>query len=221
MIKYVWIFIVTSTLINSIHWVLYIYFLKPMNSLYQENGPIENLTAGLFLLTFLLGLFLLRNPGMKEKFTRKWVLFLLIVGLLGFLDETSFGRFWIGFSDHRLGGVSIDSIHDLIEAGYKNSWLIIPIFIIPLAIFLFVIFKYRNKIRESILIKRYRPLYLSMSFFVILATLAIVMDLPIIHLPNGRNNTPVEEILELNAALALLSSLFCAYKIHLPNKPFL
>jgi hypothetical protein len=220
MIRYVWVFIATSVLINFIHLVMYVYFLKPVNGLFQENGPIENLTAGLFLLIFLLGLVLLRNPVMKEKFARRWVLFLLIVGLLGFLDETSYGRIWIGFTDHRLGGVSIDSIHDLIEAGYKNSWLYIPIFIVPLALFLFVILKFRKKIRESFLIKRYHPVYLSMSFFVILAFAAIIMDLPTIHLPNGRNNTPVEEILELNAALALLVSLFSLYKIHLPNKPF-
>ena len=219
MIKYVWIFITISVLTNVIHFLLYINMLKPRIGIYDENGPIENLTYGFFLLTFLLGLFLLRNPRMKEKFTRKWVLFLVIIGLLGFLEEISFGLNWLGpfgYERPRLGGFKIDAIHDFIGLGYKHGGVFSLIIIIPVALLISAI-HYRKKIWESVSIKRYHSLYLLMSFFVTLVFASIIIDLEIIVLPNGMRSSLVEEILELNAALALLFYLFSVYKIHTPK----
>ena len=73
--KFVWIFITTSVLTNVIHFLVHINILKPMVGIYEEHGPIENITYGIFLLTFFLGLFLLRNPRMTDNITRKWVFF--------------------------------------------------------------------------------------------------------------------------------------------------
>ncbi len=219
MTKFVWIFIIVSVLSNAVHFLVHIDFLKPMNFLYKENGPFESLTAALFILTFLLGRSLLRNPKMKEKITRRWIFFLLIIGLLGFLEEISFGQVWIHYTRPKIDGMKIDAIHDFIGLGYKRGgWYMLYIWI-PFSLTMAAVYKYRKEIWECVSVKRYHSLYLLMSFFTVLIAATIIVDLELLNLPPGMRNSLVEEFLEFNAALALLLSLYCIYKIPLPDKP--
>jgi len=145
--------------------------------------------------------------------------FLAIVGLWGFLEEISFGLNWsgpLGLKSPKLEGFKIDGLQDFIGLGYKHGGFFSLIFIFPVALLISAIYYYK-KIWEYVSIKRYHSLYLLMSFFVTLIFASTIIDLEIIDLPNGFRNSFVEEPLELNAALALLFSLFIVYKIHTPK----
>jgi len=182
--------------------------------LVYEDNLIENLSAGLFLISFLIGVL----SSLKNKTYRKALIAVAAVSLLGFLDELSFGARIYNIGIPRIYGVPIDSAHDLIKVIYEvflnlvknNSALVLLASLIAIIIVNALLMVYRSRVSEIIRRVFHEPPYLFASFFVVLLLFSIVIDLEIIY---RMVLFMIEEILEMNAALALL---FCGLSLQEP-----
>jgi hypothetical protein len=173
--------------------------------LFGEDRLVETATALLFLAAFIVGLaFLIAHRS------RRYRVLLLIassLGLLGFLDEISFGARLFGWSTPEMpGGGEFDGAHDLVILIYRVGAEADPIVIAAICATL---------VLTSLLCIRYwyaqvlslthrmltDPAYGLFALFVGGVAMAAVLDLDIGLL---RHLGPVEEIVELNAGLALL-----------------
>jgi hypothetical protein len=173
--------------------------------LFGEDRIVETATALLFLAAFIVGLaFLIAHRS------RRYRVFLLIassLGLLAFLDEISFGARLFGWSMPEMaGGGEFDGAHDLVILIYRVGAEADPIVIaaicatLVLTTLLCVVHWYAR-----ILSLTHRmvtdPACGLLALFVAGVAMAAVLDLDIGLL---RHLGPVEEIVELNAGLALL-----------------
>ena len=78
----------------------------------KEDGLLENLTVGILFATFSL------SSYFYFKFKRKGNIFLLLAafGLVGFLDEISFGRRMFPVPMPKSHGLTIDGFHDVFHS---------------------------------------------------------------------------------------------------------
>jgi hypothetical protein len=180
--------------------------------LYTEDQLVENLTAGFFLISFLLSLFLF----FKSKTHQKGQILISMLGLLGFLDELSYGERLFQFKMPQLYGVKIDAVHDIFYLGYDkikgqtNSAL--PYVLLGLGVCIataaILVWKYRHQLKgafSDILHEQTRILAL---FFAILAILSLVLDLGFMR---HSVRYVAEELFEMFAAIALL---FCSLSLY-------
>lgn len=79
--------------------------------IYQEDGLIENLSAGICLGTFFLGIIL----TIKNLRPSKIIIASSFLSLLGFLDELSYGERIFKIKMPTLYSVKVDGIHDFLE----------------------------------------------------------------------------------------------------------
>lgn len=173
--------------------------------LIEEDSVVESLSALFFLTTFFVGLaFLVRGSGNRLLLTVATSL-----GLLGFLDELSFGERMFGLEMPYLLGVQIDATHDLFSLIYTvmrdlirsqplTGLLVVAVFGIGT-----VLLARRYGARLTVALVNY-PNREAVNFgciFVVLIAVALIIDLQIIE-----HNALfcVEEMFEMNAAIALL-----------------
>ena len=195
-------------------------FITPdfLESISKEDHLLENLSTGLLLGTAFFGLV---NWKQRQADTTAIGVY-TILAIIGFLDEVSFGQRLIGFTPPMAGGTSLDGFHDLanmlrkiisINLQYHPSQTIITI-ITFLSLFSIFTFKHRSKICGV-----YKHLkQLNLEYVVLSIILAIflsqLLDLKAINLSWS---TCLEEILELIAALGLLTCLATTVKNQDPN----
>lgn len=225
--KYVCLFVATSVLINVITMLVYI-SASPYGIvrglIAEEDKLIENLTAVLFFCTFLFALLLVNTRGIVDRFNRKWLILLLALGLIGFLDELSFGERLFDLEMPVIGGVEIDAVHDFTEFGLRLTLILITDYQLAFSLVLLgglvlsivAILKYGNRFWTAVIADRHYPLYLVMFFFMVLIFSALSLDTG--QYP-FRGYQVVEECLELNAALALLTSCIIIYKLATNRQP--
>ena len=77
----------------------------------REDVFLENLTAGVLFATFCLSSFL----HLKFKVKTNIFFAIAILGLIGFLDEISFGRRLLPIPMPKSHGLTIDGVHDLLH----------------------------------------------------------------------------------------------------------
>jgi hypothetical protein len=173
--------------------------------LFGEDRLVETATALLFLAAFIVGLAFL----IAQRSRRYRVLLLIAsgLGLLGFLDEISFGARLLGWSMPEMaGGGEFDGAHDLVILTYRLGADADPIVIaaicatLVLTTLLCVLYWYPRvpSLTHRMLTD---PAYVLFALFVGGVAVAAVVDLDIGFLGHLG---PVEEIVELNAGLALL-----------------
>lgn len=176
-----------------------------------EDKIVETISALLFLAAFVIGLprvFVLR----RER--QYWVLVLAtFLGLLGFLDEMSFGGRIFVIDYPRIYDVKFDGAHDLFYFAAKTVKVladkfgyIIYISIIAAGAFIptfIMIKKYAAVKKFYCIIVDYTPYYF-MAIFCCFIFLALLIDLGFIM---WKPLILLEELLEMNAALALI---FCS-----------
>ena len=193
---------------NSFALIL-VYALLPFTRDYLlgEDKIIENVGAILFLCAFIYGSIYL--AVYKTKRAYRILAFVTFLGLLGFLDEVSFGGRIFEFTYPRIYGVKFDGVHDLFYIAAKTVKILgdtfgyVVYFVVVISVTSVTIIVYKYKFAE---IKRlYRAVlnYPPYSFLAIFATfifLALVIDLGIIK---SELLKLLEELLEMNAALAL------------------
>ena len=176
-----------------------------------EDRLIENLSAGSFLISFLIGVLL----AFRYKTHRKVLIALAVVSLIGFLDEISYGARLYTVGIPIIYGVPIDSVHDLIQVAYKvfrnlvrhNLALVLMLSLIVIIIVNVLMMVYRSKV--LVLFKKIftDPPYILTSFFILILLFSSVIDLEIW---DHQVLYMVEELLEMNAGLALL---FCGLSL--------
>jgi len=104
--------VVAGTLLIS--YSIYLWFPEYIYFIIDEDHLVENISAFSYLLAFFLGLWVLKNYNSWRKLT--WLV--AILGLIGFLDEISFGTRFIEFAEPELLGKNINALHDFIFISY-------------------------------------------------------------------------------------------------------
>ncbi len=184
-----------------------------LESISKEDHLLENLTTGLLLGTAFVGLINWKH----RKGNTTAIAIYTILAIIGFLDEVSFGQRLFGFTPPMAGGTSLDGFHDLANMSRKIistnlQYHPTQTFIISaglLSALLFCAFKFRFKISGAF--KGLKKLKLASVVLSIALALLLsqLLDLNIIALSWS---TCLEEILELIAALGLLTCLAATVK---------
>lgn len=226
-IKYAWLFVGTLFIVDVIAALVFItapsastvrgYFIR-------EDSLIENLTAAFYFCAFASALFLLTNRSIRNRKGRNWLTALSALGLVGFLDEISFGERLFDFDMPVTHGTKIDAVHDVLELGLSlpvrlesdQKQIILLLLLTGLVLSLVAILKYGKRFLKFVITDRYCPIYLVALIFVLLGCSALILDTG--RFP-FRGFNAVEECLELNAALALLASCFIIYKLETQVPP--
>ena len=184
-----------------------------LKSISKEDHLLENLTTGLLLGTAFVGII---NWKHRQANTTAIAIY-TILAIIGFLDEVSFGQRLFGFTPPLAGGTSLDGFHDLANMSRKiistnlqyhptQTFIIFAAFLSALLI---CTFKFRFKISgtfKSLKKLKLASVVLSIALAILLSQL---LDLKIITLSWS---TCLEEILELIAALGLLTCLTTTVK---------
>ena len=179
---------------------------------FYEDRIVENITASLFLMTFLSSLALLLDS--KNINYRKALIIVMALGLLGFLDELSFGQRIFDLQVPYIFGFPLDAAHDIVAITIKliKQYLLVSTLLLTIAIFALT-YLARNKIPYAVGILKsllFDRSYVILSFFGVYLFIAIAIEeiFRNLHVPAlAKFLHPLEEVLELNAALALL--FFC------------
>jgi hypothetical protein len=192
-------------MIVSITAILAVYLFVPTIRPYvhDEGGVIENLSATLFFYSAVIGFLICTR--LKDQKIRKAYIAIPILGTICFLDEISFGHIFFGFTVPKLDGVEIESLHELLHPVYRmlrdhsNPLVCVPFFGAMFLLFVTLCFKYRH-----FFYKIWNPLktYAAYNFVLIsfaLGLVALVLDLDI-----RERFLFLEELLEMNGALAML-----------------
>ena len=180
--------------------LMYAVFPGIRDTLVAEDEVVENLSALLFLLGA--GLGVLRLWGSRTRSLAYWGIPLL--ALVGFLDEMSFGERMFGLSMPVVLGVKIDAVHDLFYVFYnivggqvgRRGFILLGVVLATLV----AAVGWRRRATLTSALRRHSPL-----LFVLIATVmvfaALVIDLDFVR---HRFLILIEELLELNAGLALV-----------------
>jgi len=219
-----WVFSYIVYFIISTAVLLWSYMNVPgFTRYFGEDGCIENISAGLFLASFVVILFSFRGR-MKGKGFRM-SLIAAFFSILCFLEEMSYGKRLFGFKSTLKYGKSkeVDQAQDLYDFSFywiKKNWMIdgevaaYAMLGIALLIVLGALLLIRKKMTGEVFLLKDTP-FLLFSFFVLLVVFAKTFDLDFLDSQTYRHIPALEEIFELNAAGALL---LCCLNIYLSLK---
>lgn len=178
------------------------------NYLFREDGLIENLTAAIFLSAFYVSMYFIVRKGKRQLS----LVLISLVGLVGFLDEVSFGERHFNLTMPRYDGVKFDAVHDGLFWGYlKLAGLIaahpdasLLVFSVILAAVLTGAVMARERLVDLVgTIRREQKRMMVVIFFLLLGT-AMLVDLDFIE---NDYLYYMEEMFEMFAGVALI---FCA-----------
>jgi hypothetical protein len=185
--------------------LIILYAFGPRALIFGEDRGVEMATALLFLAAFAVGILHMCRSRQRDHPILLPVA--AILGLIGFLDETSFGARIFGWSMPAMAeGGEFDGAHDLVILIYRLALRADPMLIAAVgtgASIVALVFAVRWRKELVALVGRISadPTYLAMALFVAGVAFASLLDLEIGIL---RRLAPLEEIAELDAALALL-----------------
>jgi hypothetical protein len=184
-----------------------VYFWVPSyrSYLFHEDSLIENLSAILYLIS----LFMAFLFSLKITMYRKALIVLSAVSLLGFLDELSFGERFFELKMLHIYGVKIDAAHDffylackvIMQLATNYSTYVILFLSSGIIIVTVLLLKHRSKLIKIVANIYREPPFILALFFTIFVFISLVIDLDIV---NNEILFMVEELFEMNAALALL-----------------
>lgn len=171
----------------------------------REDSFMENLTVILFLESFILGFIFVFK--LRKKIKQKIYSIFPLLGLIGVLDELSFGERIFNFTSPIVGEKKIDGIHDFISFFYyeileldRRQLMVIISMLSILFVFLFKLAVRFDFLRIKNILKIDIP-FKFVVFLIFFATLATFCDLDIIRF---RGRVFLEELFEMNVALSLL-----------------
>ena len=196
--------------ISSVAISISTYFLLPnlRGLIIGEDRLLESSSAVLFLATFVIGLALALQ--VNEKRQRRVYFVVPLIGLLGFLEELSYGERIFDITMPQIYDVKVDALHDLIRVGLKileshsSIWIRALLVFLVGALIVVTIMK-RRAIRSKIAntLQRYPAFRLVLLGTGLIIT-SLVLDLPL----TGKHHSLflLEELIEMNAALALVAA---------------
>ena len=176
----------------------------------KEDGLLENLTVGILFATFSL------SSYFYFKFKRKGNIFLILAafGLVGFLDEISFGRRMFPVPMPKSHGLTIDGFHDVFHL-IRNvartnltyhpleTSIVISVFVVTIACVWLNTKMIRQRVFAVLAKYEIRDLALLIVLFVVVSQAIDTFEWRIFAYRT------VEECLEFNAAAALMT---CSFK---------
>ncbi len=175
--------------------------------IFGEDDVVEMATAFLLLASFIVGLRLLWR---RARHYPVLVPVAAGLGLLGFLDEISFGARYFGWSMPEMsGGGEFDGAHDFVILTYRLAAeagsTVVGGGLVTIA--LVCVLRWREGLHRLAGAITADRAYSAMALFVAGIALASVIDLDTGFL---KRLGPLEEIVELNAAAALLATVMIA-----------
>ena len=210
---------VLNVLFLSILWFL---FPATRIALVEENEFLENLTTIFYFEVFVLSLIFITK--LKHKQAQKFYLIIPLLGLLAALDEISFGYRMFWFQAPLVGGVRIDSIHDVfflllmtVKPILKQNRIILlvalGVFACSLLIGLIWAIRHLHEVKETIQ-QGLKNLVLAFNHYPPLRFLLITIGYGIVSILLDLDIFVAdflkffEELIEMNAGLTLLFSCF-------------
>ena len=186
----------------------------------QEDVFLENLTAGVLFATFCLSSVL----HLKLKVKTNIFFAFAILGLIGFLDEISFGRRLLPIPMPKSHGLTIDGIHDLLHL-LKNitrtNLTYHPVgtyIVISLSIIFAICVWHKTKVIRQRVINLLAKYQIRDLVSVIISCIVLSQVVDTFRWNLIYPYIAVEECLELTAAVALLTcSLKCREKFVLKD----
>lgn len=191
------------------------YYLFPSTHSYfvNEDSLIEDLTAGIFILTGLVPMILAPR---KTGFQKKGLIFLSITGYIGFFDEIGFGQRIFNFPVPVIANKKIDAVHDipialiklLLRLADDNLLMAVLLTGIGFGLIILLIFYYRKVILKNARPMLKYPPFILVLFFTVLIGFAMILDTDLFDM---EFLVVIEEMLEMNAAFSLLLSAINLY----------
>jgi hypothetical protein len=204
--------IVAATVASAL--VVFNWFRSLRTYYVDEDSLVENLSVAFYLGAFLLAVGL----AWKSRHRRWTTLGVGLVGLVGFLDETSFGERWIGVHMPTFFGVKVDAFHDVFYLAYHlmprvSSHPLFPLSAVAIVAVPTVYFGRHlvPTVREWLAGIYRHPAFTIFVVAVVQIAAALVIDLQIVRV---KGIFMLEEVFEMNAAIALV---FCAWSLREPQ----
>lgn len=198
-------------------WLGHVFHPALTQRLLSEDGLVENATAASFLLASGLAVAILRESTGHRAFL--WTI--VALGLLGFLDEISFGERLFGLTMPSVAGMKVDAVHDFFALAIRTraSWACPGTIschyagsVAALAVFACTWF-FRHRVIAVLRQGREKPHWFLLVLFFLLLFAALIIDS---HLVKNELVVAMEEVLELNAALLLCICCLCVYSTRNP-----
>jgi hypothetical protein len=173
--------------------------------IFEEDGIVETASALLFLLAFATGAVRIVRRGLTPH--SLLLPAATILGLMGFLDEISFGARWFGWQMPAMpGGGEFDGIHDIFVLFYRvvvkgMSMLAAILGVLLAVVAIGAAIVWRDALYAAIMRTLGEAAFGYLALFVLFLGTAIVIDLELPFLPRFG---PVEELCELAASIALV-----------------
>lgn len=208
-----YVMIVAATVASVV--VVFNWFTSLRGFYINEDWLVENLSAAFYLVAFLLAITL----AWRSRH-RRWTIFGVgVIGLVGFLDEISFGERWYDVPMPRFFGVRLDAFHDVFSFAYRvlPQVRFHPLFFLGLltvaAVMILVGRRLAPTVREWLVGIHRHPAFTIFILAVLQIAAALVIDL---HILRMRGVFMLEEVFEMNAAIALV---LCAWSLREPSTP--
>ncbi len=204
----IYVFIVVSDII--ICYFVYFFFPSARKHLVSEDKTVETISAILFFCAFLVGLFYL--IAKRAKHATVLVCLATFLGLLGFVEELSFGGRFVGYKYPRAYDVRLDSVRDVIFVAQRFIEVQVETYgtliywataIGALSGLTLVCAYTSNYLKKFLYLSRRHDCYMFIAIFLVFVVVAIVIDLRVLE---WKPIYVLEEALEMNAALALIFS---------------
>ena len=201
------VYVYTVSFTAILFTLVFAIFPRSRKQFIKENRFLEDATAYLFLLAFLVGIYMILKMR-KSHFLKSYFIFPFL-GLLGYLDEISFGKKFFDIEQFpEISGVEFDGAHDifaLIYASVFKSGSYLPLIFICIFSLILIIGILKKIGNPILLFKKLffkHPPFKFFIIFTLLLSVAVILDLHIL----GKNDylSYVEELTEFNTALALL-----------------
>lgn len=185
---------------SIVHW-----FPEYTKYLVKEHSYLENIGAGLFLLSALTALFATFIAKTKKYLPATFSFF----GFILFLDEISWGKDLFWKNPPIFLGVGVDSSHDFVDAFVKTALekdLLYLLLIFGFILFsIAIIFLIRKKdFLQKIFFSKEQKFFLVLIFLFLFIAKILDLHLFKIHGIALVNFTAMEEFLEFGAALSIL-----------------
>jgi len=170
--------------------------------LFPENKLVEAITAGLYLIAFLTATII----AVKTKKHRITYVIIALLSVFAFLEELSYGEQAFNLKFDRVYGLDLSTAHNIIQLPYyflkENSEILLNTFLIiaSIKILAVTLLMYSQRTRINIFFEKIPPTRFLFIFFILAGT-ALVIDSGVAY---HRFLPYIEEILELNASIALL-----------------
>jgi len=198
-------------LVVSFALALIVYFTWPETLSYfiEEDGLVENLTAFSYFFTAVVAIMLVR---WRPK-NLPYLMFIACIGLLGTLDELSFGERLFQLNMPKIGVWKVDGVHDLFYIAYKSmknfsrayGYIFYPVLAFAVMGSLWSIVRYRISIAQRIGFYGRREFFHLFYTACALVLFSLLVD---IHVFKGDTAFLLEEMSELMSAFALMAACF-------------